>query len=262
MRYVADHDFHIHSTLSSCCHDEKQTVDAIQRYAVENGFKKICLTNHFWDADVPGASGWYLVQDFRHLTKALPLPQRDGVRFCFGAETELDKHFTLAMTKKRFDDFDFVIIPTTHLHMKGLTIDENRNTPADRAELWVKRLQALLTMDLPWYKIGIAHLTCSLMLNEEQTPEVLGLIPTQTMEELFRDFAKKGVGIELNFDSFALTDETREIMLKPYRIAKEAGCKFYLGSDAHSIKALNAAKENFENIIDLLGLEESDKFDF
>ena len=76
MRYVADHDFHIHSTLSSCCHDEKQTVDAIQRYAAQNGFKKICLTNHFWDAEVPGASGWYRVQDFRHLTKALPLPQR------------------------------------------------------------------------------------------------------------------------------------------------------------------------------------------
>ena len=40
MRYVADHDFHIHSTISPCCHDENQTPEAILSYAKENGFGK------------------------------------------------------------------------------------------------------------------------------------------------------------------------------------------------------------------------------
>ena len=36
MRYIADHDFHIHSTVSLCCHDENQTPETILEYAKEN----------------------------------------------------------------------------------------------------------------------------------------------------------------------------------------------------------------------------------
>lgn len=50
--------------------------------------------------------------------------------------------------------------------------------------------------------------------------------------------------------------------MRPYRIAKDCGCKFYLGSDAHHPDELEIAKKQFERMIDLLKLEESDKFDF
>ena len=43
------------------------------------------------------------------------------------------------------------------------------------------------------------------------------------------------------------------------RIAREEGCRFYLGSDAHTPAELAKAKANFEAIIDLLGLTEDDK---
>ena len=36
MRYIADHDFHIHSTISPCCHDENQTPENILKYASES----------------------------------------------------------------------------------------------------------------------------------------------------------------------------------------------------------------------------------
>ena len=54
--------------------------------------------------------------------------------------------------------------------------------------------------------------------------------------------------------------EDADIILRPYRIAKECGCKFYLGSDAHSPGGLDAAKPIFEKVIDLLELTEEDKF--
>lgn len=59
MRYSIDHDLHIHSQLSSCSSDSEQTPARILRYAQENGLKEICLTDHFWDETVEGASGWY-----------------------------------------------------------------------------------------------------------------------------------------------------------------------------------------------------------
>ena len=58
MRYVIDHDYHIHSTLSSCCKDPEQMPEAILRYGETNGLKDICLTNHVWDDTVaPPAPG-------------------------------------------------------------------------------------------------------------------------------------------------------------------------------------------------------------
>ena len=47
-----------------------------------------------------------------------------------------------------------------------------------------------------------------------------------------------------------------------YETAKGCGCKFYLGSDAHSPSALENAPEIFERAIDVLCLEEKDKAGF
>lgn len=53
MRYVVDHDLHIHSRLSSCSRDPEQTCENILEYAKANDFKQVCLTDHFWDMAVP-----------------------------------------------------------------------------------------------------------------------------------------------------------------------------------------------------------------
>ena len=80
------------------------------------------------------------------------------------------------------------------------------------------------------------------------------------MYSIFSKCSDKGVGIELNVKTINLTDEQKNIILRPYIIAKECGCRFYLGSDSHKASALACAKENFEDIITQLNLKESDKF--
>lgn len=55
MRFICDHDYHIHSGLSLCSDDPKQTPKAILDFSKANGFKKICLTDHYWDESVPKA---------------------------------------------------------------------------------------------------------------------------------------------------------------------------------------------------------------
>lgn len=261
MRYIFDNDLHIHSRLSLCSGDPEQNVNTILDYAVRERLSRICVTDHFWDADVPGASEWYKKQDYEHIKKSLPLPEANGVRFMFGCETELDMHMTLGISREKFDAFDFIIIPTTHLHMNGFTCRGDESAK-ERAELWVRRFDAVLGMDLPFYKVGIAHLTCSLMYKQDHD-SVLRLIPESEMERLFSRAAKLGVGIELNIPSWRLGVEPgwdTETNLKPYRIAKAQGCKFYFGSDAHHPAELLREKENAERIIGLLELDESEKF--
>lgn len=207
-----DNDLHIHSGLSLCSGDPKQDGEAILRYAKENGLKTICLTDHFWDEEVKGASKWYSVQNYAHITKALPLPQDGEVRFLFGCETDMDKFMTVGISSKKYDLFDFIIVATTHLHMKSLTsFPEEIEDAQGRAKLWVKRLEALLSKDLPFHKVGIAHLTCTLIApTREEYLQVLHLLPEADMERLFTKAAALGVGIELNASDMSFPEEDQD----------------------------------------------------
>lgn len=264
MKYIIDHDFHIHSQLSLCSNDEGQTTQAILEYAKKNGFKKICLTDHLWDDKIPGASGWYAPQNLEHIKKSLPLPQDENVKFYFGAETEMDKFMTLGCARETIDELDFLVIPTTHLFIKGFTYFEEDNTLERKIALWEERMHALLDKDLPWYKIGLAHSTCISYAKYLDVDHVtlFSMIKDEVYGKAFARCAEKGLGVELNFNSLKYTKEEFNKILRPYRIAKECGCKFYFGSDAHHPEDLEYKKENFENIAENLNLTEDDKFHF
>ena len=265
MKYIFDHDLHIHTHRSLCSECPEQTTERILRYAKEEGLHTVCVTDHYWDRAVCRAPDWYYEQDFAHIAQNLPLPQADGVNFLFGCETEMDVNGVLGIPMSRFSDFDFVIVPTTHLHMSTFIVpleEYERPTPLGRAKLWEKRLAWLLEKDLPFAKTGIAHLACT-TLNTRSRAEYLATlqaIDERKAEELFAKASKLGVGIELNFSDMSFTEEEEEIVLKIFRIAKYQGCKFYCGSDAHNPKPFAMVRQVFERAIDRLGLQESDKF--
>lgn len=262
MKYIVDHDYHIHSQLSTCSSDPLQTPQRMLQYAKDHGLKRICIADHFWDDAVEGASDWYAPQNYDHIAKSLPLPEDEEVEFLFACETELDKNLTLGLSPEKYDKFDFIIIPTTHLHMKNFTIEADA-TLEMRAEAYVKRFESILNMDLPFHKVGIAHLTCPLIAKNppEAFIAVLDMIDDDTFERLFTKAAELGVGIELNFHT-NYPEESMERILRVYRIAKKCGCKFYLGSDTHKECHLDGGYNRFCRIVDMLELEESDKFTF
>lgn len=274
MKYIIDHDYHIHSTLSLCCHDPEQTKENILRVAKEQGLKKICMTDHFWDENVPfwdalasGASQWYSQQNFAHLSEILPLPKDNEVEFVFGCECDMDKYMTLGLSKESYNKFGFIVISTTHLHMKGLVMEKTA-TLEERAEAYVKRLDAVLDMELPFHKVGIAHLTAIHIANanketaHEDHIKVIDMVSDSDYIRLFTKSAERGCGIELNFPIAKYNSEEIEHILRPYRIAKACGNKFYMGSDAHSVAAMTSNRARFSAYIDALELNETDKFEF
>ena len=263
MRYKIDHDYHIHSQLSTCSSDPKQNPLRILQHAKDNNLSTICVTDHYWDSAVEGGSPWYKPQNFEHISQSKPLPQDENIKFLFGAETELVKNFTLGMPLNRFSDFDFVIIPTTHFHMNGFTINEDEFRNSEKlANLWIKRLDKVLDMPLPFEKIGIAHLACHLINNNsrEDYLQTLSLISASEMERVFTKMAQKGCGVELNKGDMSFSDSEADIVLRPFKIAKNCGCKFYLGSDVHSPSRFDGFKQVFDRAVTLLDLKESDKF--
>lgn len=264
MKFKVDHDLHIHSQISLCSNDPEQTTESILKYAERNGFKTICLTDHFWDDTVEGASDWYALQNYEHISKALPLPQSDNVRFLFGVETEQNRAMTVGVSSETMEKLDFIIVPTTHFHMGEYVLTpEDLSSPENRAKAWVRRFESLLDMDVPFHKMGVAHLTCGLIApTRDEYLRTLDSIPDSELERVFRKAAQVGIGIELNSGDMNYEESEGEHIMRIFAAAKRCGCKFYCGSDSHHPENFENVKEIFERAVDRLGLEESDKIDF
>lgn len=266
MRYVVDHDLHIHSFLSACSRNPEQNPERMVRYARENGLKMVCVTDHFWDEDQGSGAPCYGEENVFDKKKWLgEIPQQEDVRFLFGVETELDRNMRLGLSREHFDAVDFAVIPTTHLNMVGLTVNRTEgDSTQKRANLWIKRLEAVLNMDIPFHKVGIAHLTCRTFAywSRETELESYRKIPEIEIFRLMERAKEVGVGIEINSCSMIYTPEEEGDILRIYRIAKECGCQFYCGSDAHHPQELDRAMGLFQKAVDALDLKESDKFLF
>lgn len=263
MSFRIDHDYHIHSLLSACSNDPEQSTQNILQYALDNQLNTLVLTDHYWDNTVPGASNWYKPQDFAWISQAKPLPQHETCRFLFGCETDMNYSGVIGVPESRFDDFDFIIIPTTHLHMPGFAyLAEDGDTVEKRAAVFTRRFEQFLQLNVPYHKVGLAHITCPLIMPEnDQYVKVLNCVTDATFAELFSGCAEKGCGVEINLPLRQLTDEAiRESCLRPYRIAREQGCKFYVGSDSHHPNGFDGVCDKFRLAAEILGLTEDDQF--
>ncbi len=263
MKYVIDHDLHLHSQLSPCSRDPEMTTDAMLKYGVESGYKYICITDHFWDGTVKCTSddwnnGWHK-NDYADNSVVLPLPQSDSCKFLWGCEADMNMFDDIGITRETCAKYDFVIIPTTHLHMKGFTADPNMSTVEDYRDAYIRRVFKLLDADLPHEKIGVAHLTTRLACTQF-AEEFFATMPDSVYREIFEGIKEKGCGVELNFSFNEFSaDKLEQCVLRPYRIAKDVGCKFYFGCDAHHPK-FDGVKASFEKKAELLGLTEDDKY--
>ena len=275
MEYVIDHDLHIHSKLSLCSRDPEQTPENILKYGIENGYSRICLTDHFWDERVPAynieGSG-YSKQNSAYISQSLPLPKASGIEFLFGGECDMDKYDRIGISPEFLKKMDFLIVPITHLHIDNFSVD-SRIVPIERWKipddeqyikimsiLWVKRFRALLDADLPFKKVGIAHLQWFNFHSDMTSAKNLDLISDVDLNDLFSRAAEKGAGIELNFDELNMDENAKPSVYRIFEAAKANGCKFYFGSDAHHPGEFVHAKENFTKIAGRLALSEDDKF--
>lgn len=259
MKYIVDHDYHIHTTVSPCCSDSLQTPQNILNYAIENQLKEIAITDHFWDLDLDADPGWWKMLPYDKLASILPLKQDDRCKVYFACECDMNKDYQVGIAPDKYDKFQFIIVSTTHFHMwynEEISVDDIEK----RAELYVERFFKALYSDLPNNKVGIAHLTTSLISTPENHLDLIDLISDEVFAELFKLTAKRGWGVELNLKLDRYSEDDYQRLLRPYKIAKECGCKFYFGSDSHAIKSFDGKVAEFEKIVDLLDLKESDKY--
>ena len=140
------HDIHTHTLYSRCCHDPEATVQAYVRRAAELGHTVFGISNHLWDEKVPGANDWYHGQMINYGLEARYAVPADtcGMKVMIGAETEYYAMTdTLGMLAETAARFDYILVPHSHVHMKGKVCPDPDDVLARRAAMARKIAEAM-----------------------------------------------------------------------------------------------------------------------
>lgn len=255
------HDVHMHTYLSRCSNDPEFLPPAIIERSKKNGIKLLGFTDHFWDKTMPGGdNSIYRNQDYNNVNKIHEMmPDKiEEIKILFGCETEYYGKGRIGISKEMADKFDFVLAPTNHT-ITAYAKEEGITTPRQLAAELSKRFKEVLSFDIA---TGIAHPFLPLGFMEVGD-EVLNSISGEELNECFSMAREKKVSVELNAHMFASNYDrgnvkfTDESYLRIFRYAKEAGCKFHFGSDAHSLEDIDILLK-LQEYIDILGITEDD----
>jgi histidinol phosphatase-like PHP family hydrolase len=255
------HDVHVHTFLSACSRDPEALPPAILAKAEDCGLELIGFANHMWDPACPGASPWYEPQTPEHIARIREqMPAATGVRVLFGAESEYCGDGKVGISRATADALDFVLLPMSHLHMRGFVAPPELEEPAEIGALMVRRFQEVIALGLA---TGIAHpfLPCG---HVDKTDAIIGSISDRQFRDCFAAAAAAGTSIEVTTGFFpSLRSDDRqegwhdETFLRMLKLARESGCFFHFASDAHSLAGIGTVL-NLAPFVAELGLKEAD----
>ena len=262
---IIDHDFHIHTNLSVCAKKEA-TLEMYAQKAKELALKKMAITDHMWDHAVPGwdqkqSGRFYVVQDAAYVCQ-----QRDAVKaldngittFLFGCESEYCfRERRPAITPAVAERMEVLLVPNSHTH---LTMPKAYYDPPQKhIEYMIDAFMDIIHSDVAPYITAIPH--PFLAVNCPYNARILvAQITDDQFKRCFSAAAEKGIALELNpnfLNRPTLAECYEDPIFRMYRIAKECGCKFTVGSDSHCEQDLQEFK-NIYLFTTLLELAESD----
>ena len=258
---LANHDLHVHTFLSKCCGTPWSSFpESLIALAAAQGITTVGFADHLWDAAVEGATAWYSTQDFRYVSQIRRLvpPDTGGVRVLFGCESEMRGDGTACISQQVAAQLDFVLMPHSHLHIKGI-LPAGCRTPQQIADFMVQRFLRSVEME---FVTGIPH--AFVPGNDQgQADNVVACISDGQMRDCFGRAGERGVGIEITpnfFPSLKPRAERRfhdETYLRVLAAAKAAGCRFYLGGDAHALHRVGAVR-TLQPYLETLGITRDD----
>ena len=266
------HDFHIHTNLSLCAPDKTGTVENYIMSAKRHGLLKLGFANHFWGSESGNEeyyknvrmnpSGYYKKQNYEYISQLVPdikKNQNEGVKLYFGAECEYDPFKkSIAVTGDTVESFDFLIVPNSHTHMM---MPKSMYEPYDKhIDFMFDAFYNIINCEFAGYITAVAHPFWAVGAPYER--KILNrMISDDRYKKAFDAAANKGIGIEINVCEIVKSNpkdiDVMDEDIRMFRLAKECGCRFTFGSDAHII----SEHENYSNcdrLADVLQLTEED----
>ncbi len=263
------HDLHIHTGLSLCA-ERSASAEGYVTLAKRIGLTKLGFSDHYWDEHVnspsnccrEGVEDFYVPQNTAHI-EALR-PQLDalrgqGVELLFGCEGEYDPYrHGVAISEAVAERMDFIIVPNSHTHMM---MPKALYEPYEKhAAYMVNAYREIIDSPVSRYITAMAH-PFEAVACPYDNRILMCLIPDDEYRRLFDRTAEKGIAIEINVSGLCrktTAEIERDPVLHLFFLAKECGCRFTFGSDAHCHTVHERYMAVTAHIADLLALTEQD----
>jgi histidinol phosphatase-like PHP family hydrolase len=236
-----DHDLHIHTFLSSCCGDkDNQTPANILSIAEKQGLHTAGFSDHVWTNLDEEPNGFYRSQGagqmdiLRQALRGLDAP----LRVLVGCEADTMSPGRFSITQEFAETLDFVNLACSHFHMSDVV-----QPPQDDAPQTVGQ-HALLMFDAAvqsGWASTIVHPLLPLGYFAQYDAAIDSLSDAQLLDAMARA-AEAGVAMEITLSFLPKQVERDGVMtdlwsletpLRVLSLAKDAGCVFTFGSDAH-----------------------------
>ena len=237
---VIDHDLHIHTGLSLCADENVRVKDYVEN-AKTMGIKTLGITNHMWDENIRPCplnnNRFYVSQTVKYNLEVkddLEGLDLGNINILIGAEAEYHPVYGLALTEENAEKFDYIIAPNSHTH---ITMEKCNYYPYQKhADYMIEAYRKILNSKVSKHILAMAHpfdAVCCPYNNQI----LYNLITDDCFKDLFIQTAEKGIAIEINTACFPTLKENNIeefAAMRMFKIAKEMGCKFTFGSDAHA----------------------------
>ncbi len=245
------YDTHVHTYYSPCgrrVDAEGHSLAAPERYyerAAELGLQAIIFTDHFVkDPSAPGMVNFYkgsgpaILEDL--CTEVVRFESSDGCKVYIGCETETLSPEWIGVGPEMASQLDFVLVPTTHYHLPGVPQPASFE-PQDVAAHLLMMLESVVGR--PWVD-SVAHPFSESERVIGDLRRIYEAMDKAWLTDVLGLAAENGVALEVNDGSITSPNSPnyagvyREIV----RQAKQLGCRFTFGSDAHDYRRLGMSE--------------------
>ncbi len=260
---MIDHDLHIHTYLSSCCHEKAtQRPRQILAAAEKMGLKTVGFLDHMWQNPNIKPSDWYQPQGKEQITflrkdlESVTSP----VNILIGCEADTIAPGKFTITREFAESLDYVGLSCSHFHMTEIVQQPKDKSPRALGEHLLTFFISAATSGLatvivhPFYPMG----------SEELYDDAIASLSDAQLIDAFSTAAEQNVALEITTAFLPPVKEVKgksttvwslETPLRFLSLAKDAGCKFTFGSDAHSLESMTQLMklEVFRNQLNLSG---------
>jgi histidinol phosphatase-like PHP family hydrolase len=226
---------------------------------IDKGYRKIGFADHVWNSDNVSPSKFYLSQNGKeHLKMHKYIHSRKWeIEVLVGCEAEMKAPGIFGITPKLKEKLDYVTMATDHFHMKNFVLQPVEETPAGLARHMLEFFVSAAKSGLPDI---LVHPFFPYGYIEFYDAAVISLSDAELIDA-FSVAASNNIGIEINKCYLPNPQHERFFSLEtPLRIltlAKKAGCKFTLGSDAHTLDGFEVL-DKLQSLAKSLDLREKD----
>jgi len=259
-----DIDTHLHTPLSKCCHDPASTIENIAAVLAGRGYRLIAVTDHVWGHPTVEPNSWYRAHPESGTLEQADYIHAHAAEFPLavlaGCEADMKAPGIFGITQAMREKLDLVMLSSDHFQLRDFVEQPSEVTPENLAKLMMKFFRSAVR------ESGADILTHPLYTNsyDEFYDRALDCIGDAELLDALGEAAERKIALELNAGLFVAAVKGRyrwDSQVRVFTLAKQAGCKFTMGTDAHKMADFDLAPL-CGKMADEAGITEADLMDF